>query len=231
VVTKNEKLSEQVKNVTTYDKLGKYITNILCNEPRPENAKFAKLVRNIYKYGVDKNKVHLSKYTPEQKQKIVAILELLFGTEVFRNPGALIEVNMMLDLIIYRKHSWHETIKALSFTPTEAVNCGRIINQTCNGFMKRKHQYQGEVVNERKENGSSQKENKVNVSQYIIRRGTLAEKWYKEFGEEDFGPFSQKNLRDLISCQNEDWYGWPDNNEDSMHSDDEESEYSSYGLS
>ena len=43
----------------------------------------------------------------EKKQIIIDTVELLFGTEGFRSPSAIIETNMMLDLIINDQENWN----------------------------------------------------------------------------------------------------------------------------
>jgi hypothetical protein len=71
---------------------------------------FTKGVEIIDKATIEKEEVRLPLsrvISSEQKQILIDVVELLFGTEGFRSPAAITETNMLLDLIIHDPENWN----------------------------------------------------------------------------------------------------------------------------
>ncbi len=73
-------------------------------------AVFTKGVEIFDEISIKKEEMELSlsqALSSEQKQIIIDVVELLFGTEGFRSPAAITETNMLLDLIIHDPENWN----------------------------------------------------------------------------------------------------------------------------
>lgn len=200
-----------------------------------EDDKFsAALLRAVYRGGIDKLKktklddvrTWFDFLTTEQKQTIVTLVELFFGTEGFRSPTAIVEVNMAIDLIIAGKASWKEMLSGkkaigeggdLSLTMKAGsggggTESGRRLSEDVNQYHDRMHKYGGEPI----------KKGDAGYGEFLSRKVVLVDKWIELKEEEEAKKqkddkvkqeekpktaMTPRSFAGLIKAQDEKWYG------------------------
>lgn len=153
--------------------------------------------------------------SPEKKQIIVDTVELLFGTEGFRSPSAIVETNMMLDLIIEHPDEWNfskaftgkiipdtaiENGGALSYTMkatgghTGGVASGRKLSQNLDDVLNepslRTHKY-----------GGPSKTKPSDFAEYKKRKEEVAQSWVARCTPND-----GSSLESKIQKSSDKWY-------------------------
>jgi hypothetical protein len=155
----------------------------------------------------------------EQKQLFVDIVELLFGTESFRSPAALVETNMALDLIIQDPQNWSFerafTGKAFKGKNGKDVENGGDLSFT----MKGKDGHDGGIANGRAlsksldetlsepslrahKYGGPSKVKEEDFKEYKSRKEQVAQSWVVRCTEND-----GSNLESKIQKNRPKWYG------------------------
>ncbi|AZL15279.1 hypothetical protein [Rickettsiales endosymbiont of Stachyamoeba lipophora] len=208
-------IQEEVYNLGNYENILKEIETIKTVQNNIlSDVTTAKMLRRVYKYGISgleklksKSSSPISEHlTLEQKQTIINLVELFFGTEGFRSPAAIIETNMAIDLIISRDKKWAELLTGtktigkgggLSFTMQSkeeagGIECGRRLSEDVNLQHARKHKYGGNPIG-RDESG---------YMEYLGRKHNLAKTWVEKIAEDKQDLIHSIKKRDKI------WYGY-----------------------
>lgn len=220
-------IQEEVYNLGNYESVLDKIRSL-----KFADKSSAQVIRNVYKMGINQgltslkigDKTLAEFFSHQQKQTIVELVELFFGTEAFRSPSTIVETNMALDLIIAEKLSWEAALTGkktvgrggdLSFTMKSSeqkagkdkekiegaggIECGRRLSEDVNRHHCRMHKYGGEPIEREKEG----------YKEYLSRKKEIADKWL-EFQEEGGKPKTSianpSAVKQLINEQEKAWY-------------------------
>jgi hypothetical protein len=220
-------LQEEVFNLGNYDVVLEKLKTL-----DESDAGSAIIIRTIFQEGTN----CLTKYhwegdeeeekwseslSDEQKRVAICLTELFFGTEGFRSPSAIVEVNMALDLVIDGEYKWEDLLTkkktvgkggdlSLTMKATEGAGgteCGRKLSEDVNKYHDRMHKYGGEAI----------EESTVGYREFIFRKVELVKKWTEwqdkknktktEVPSTSTSPKIASKLVDLIKGQDQNWYG------------------------
>ncbi|MFN7038844.1 MAG: hypothetical protein ACK4OM_04685 [Alphaproteobacteria bacterium] len=196
-ITSKANRSDLVINASSYAEISSKINTLKSNinknlNPEITDKEIAFWIREtlkgeklntLYSYQNQTTPLPIGKHQIEQIKRFLSdITYLLFGTEVVRNPAALVHHQMALDLILKDQMTWQEFFtdsnERKALMPMEirsekkdeigAVKCARTLHLTYNKYMPHSYNYPKEGVS-------------IDHPKYIElvnREGSLVEKWF-----------------------------------------------------